>query len=195
MGGDRTNSCDVTRLLREIDDGDSSAREALWNAIYDDLRAIALHYMKSEGNGRTLQPTALVHEAWLRLVGPVDGWGNRAHFFGAVAIVMREILVDDARRRGRVKRGGGHRRVDGVSMDSHMATSHRDPGEVLAVNEAVEKLRRLNERQANGIVCRYYGGMTQQETADALGVSLRTVQADSKIAAAWLHRELTEQAG
>lgn len=184
----------VTNLLLAIDAGDDDARSALWDAIYGELRSIAVRHMNNEANGRTLQPTALVHEAWIRLVGPEEGWSNRAHFFGAAAKVMREILVDDARRRNRLKRGGDRRRVGGDVMDSHAAATDRAPSEVLAVNEAVEKLRQLSGRQADVIECRYFAGMTAPETAEALGVSLRTVQADSSLAAAWLRRELGDPA-
>ncbi|MCB9855371.1 MAG: sigma-70 family RNA polymerase sigma factor [Phycisphaerales bacterium] len=181
---------EVTRLLHRIDAGDVAAREALWDAIYRDLHNIAIRQMRNEANSRTLQPTALVHEAWVRLVGPDDGWSNRAHFFGAAARVMREILVDDARRRNRLKRGGDRRRIDGEALELQMAATDREPSEVLAVNEAIERLRQLNKRQADVVVCRYFAGMTAPETAEALGVSLRTVQADSTIAVAWLRREL-----
>ncbi len=182
---------EVTRLLNALDAGDDSARTVLWEAIYGELREIAVRHMQAEGNGRTLQPTALVHEAWIRLVGPDDGWQNRAHFFGAVAQVMREILVDDARRRGRLKRGGDRHRVGGDLESLQVTAASRDSAEILAVNEAIERLRRLSERQADIVVCRYFGGMTAKETAEALGVSLRTVQADSTIATAWLRRELS----
>jgi len=181
----------ITHLLRCIDSGDDTAREQLWDAIYSELHRIAVRYMRNERNGHTLQPTALVNEAWIRLVGPNDGWQNRAHFFGAVAQVMREILVDDARRYGRLKRGGDRHRVEGELDGLKLSAEPRDSAEILAVNEAVEKLRRLSGRQANIVICRYFGGMTAAETAAALGVSLRTVQADSTMAIAWLRRELS----
>ncbi|MCA9254310.1 MAG: sigma-70 family RNA polymerase sigma factor [Phycisphaerales bacterium] len=184
---------DVTRLLREAREGGIDARKTLWDAIYEELKAIATHHMRAEGNGRTIQATALVHEAWMRLVDPSEGWENRVHFFGAVAHVMREILVDDARRRVRLKRGGNRRRVDSNLVDLQITASSRDPIEVLAVNEAIEELRRLSERQADVIVCRYFAGMTVKETADSLGIASRTVQADSALAAAWLRRELGDQ--
>lgn len=182
----------VTHLLQAIDAGDSAARSALWEAIYDELRTIAICHMKNEALGRTIQATALVHEAWLRLVGPDDGWSSRAHFFGAVAKVMRDILVEDARRRSRLKRGGNRKRMSAELVESQTPVADRDPAEVLAVNDAVERLRAMSPRQADVIVCRYFAGMTTPETAEALGVSLRTVQADSALATAWLRRELGE---
>lgn len=187
----RTHNSQVTHLLQAIDAGDPAARSALWEAIYDELRRIAIRYMKKENAACTLQPTALVHEAWVRLVGPKDGWSNRAHFFGAVAKVMRDILVENARKRSRLKRGGGRRRVDGDIVILQKPITERDPAEIMAVDEAIERLRKLSARQANVIECRYFAGMTTKETAEALGVSLRVVTADSSIAAAWLRRELS----
>ena len=180
----------VTGLLRRSDAGDEGAQVALWYVIYPQLRAMASRHMRKEAKGRTLQPTAVVHEAWMRLVAPPGGWESRKHFFGAMAKVMRDVVVDDARKRKRVKRGGDQCRRSGDVVALQIPAARRDPAEILAVHEAVERLRALNTRQAEVVVFRYFASMTTEETAEALGVSQRTVVMDSKLALAWLRREL-----
>ena len=181
---------DITQLLHAAESGDDEARDEVWRAVYDELRAIAHREWWREKNGRTLQATALVHEVWVRLKCPNNGWASREQFLGFAANVMREIIADDAIRRVRLKRGGGRKRVDIDKVGFKMPAADREPAEIVAVHELIERLAKLNERQAKVIICRYFGGMTIDETAKALCIGARTVQADSAIAAAWLRKEL-----
>ncbi len=180
----------VTQLLDAVAQGGSEAVEKLWSAVYDELRRMAESRMAKELPGRTLQPTALVNEAYLRLVG--DGrvhWKNRRYFFAAAANAMRQILVDDARRRKRLKRGGGAKQ--GELLDWCPPAIEQDPGELLAINEAMEQLAQEEPRLAEVVGLRYFVGLTIDETAETLGVSPRTVDLDWRIARAWLHRALS----
>lgn len=181
----------VTQLLDAVAQGQPAAMEKLWSAVYDELRRMAETRMAKELPGRTLQATALVNEAYLRLVG--DGrvhWKNRRYFFAAAANAMRQILVDDARRRKRLKRGGGAKQ--GELLDWSPPAIEQDPGELLAINEAMEQLAQEEPRMAEVVGLRYFVGLTIDETAEALGVSARTVDLDWRIARAWLHRALSE---
>jgi len=160
-------------MLEAIDRGDRQASEDLLPLVYDELRRIAALRMAQENTGHTLQPTALVHEAWLQLVGEGDrSWKNRAHFFGAAADAMRRILVDNARRKSRLKRGGGLVRVELEDLEIPEPTPDED---ILRINEALEKLEQEDPEQARIVVLKFFGGLTNEEAAESLGLSVRTV--------------------
>jgi len=181
-------STDVTRLLRAWGEGDQAALDQLTPAIYAELRRRAHGYMKNERPGRTLQTTALANEAWLRLanVAAAD-WKDRAHFFAIAANVMRRILVDAARARGREKRGGSARRVD---LDEIPDISRRRDPELLAIDDALNTLAELDPRKAKVIELRFFGGLSVEETAEVLKVHEQTVLRDWRLARVWLIREI-----
>ncbi len=162
--------------------------------LYKELRQIAAQKMAGEAPGHTLQPTALVHEAWLRLAGPgkEPHWKNRAHFFGAAAEAMRRILVDSARRKQRVKRGGQRQRVD---VDELELPSPMPDEELLALDEALNKLGEFDPRAAEVVKLCFFVGLTQEEAANELGVSLATVERTWAFARAWLFREVQKGKG
>lgn len=180
---------EITRLLRAHRDGDRAAFDAVVPLVHEELRAIARRQLRKLRVGETLDTVALVNEAWLRLAGetPVP-WQDRAHFFGVAARVMRFLLVDHARARLAQKRGDGARPA---TLDPEAAAAAGDPETVLAVHRAVEDLSGFNPRLARVVECRFFGGMTEAETAEALGLSERSVQRDWKQARAWLHRALS----
>lgn len=181
---------EVTVLLRRFRGGEAAAADQLLRLVYQELRRIAGAFMRDERPGHTLQPTALVNEAWLRLADQtrVD-WRDRAHFFGVAAQIMRRVLVDHARARLAGKRGAGAAVVslDWIEIDS----GPRKLEEILAVDEALERLRRLDPQQAQIVEMHYFAGMTVKETAEVLGVSPRTVDREWALANAWLRRELS----
>lgn len=179
---------DTTRILREIRDGDESAAQRLVPLIYDDLRALAASYMRNEPADHTLQPTALVHEAFLRLVDTdrVE-WRTRAHFMAVAARTMRRILVDHARRRRAAKRGGGRK----VTLVEGLAFSEPRPFDLVALDEALIKLMGIDERQSSVVELRFFGGLAVEEIAEVLEVSTATVKRDWRFARAWLLRELS----
>ena len=164
---------DITLVLQAVGRGDKQASEDLLPLVYEELRRLAAARMAKETAGQTLQPTALVHEAWLQLVGEGGrNWQNRAHFFGAAADAMRRILIDNARRKAALKRGGGQSRVDIEDLQINAAT----PDEcVLLINEALEWLEAENPERARIVTLKFFGGLTNEEVAESLGVSLRTV--------------------
>jgi RNA polymerase sigma factor (TIGR02999 family) len=180
---------DVTQLLSSIDAGDSQAAGQLLPLVYDELRKLAAAKLAQEQPSQTLQATALVHEAWLRLVGTADQkiWNSRGHFFGAAAEAMRRILVDRARQKARLRHGGGWERVDLEHVN--LATEDGD-GTVLAVHDALEKFGRESPHKAEIVKLRYFTGMENQEIADALGISLSSVERSWAYARSWLHREM-----
>jgi len=179
---------DVTRILTAIEQGDSRATAELLPLVYEELRRIAAHKMARESAGHTLQATALVHEAWLRLVGASEqSWQNRAHFFGAAAEAMRRILVEHARRKQSLKRGGGGERVE--LNDSALVMS-APPEELLAVHEALDGLAAQDATAAELVKLRYFVGMTMEEAASAVGLSKRTAENLWTYARVWLHREI-----
>ena len=179
----------VTKLLHLVNENDHSAREELLNLVYQELHAIACEQMNREEPGRTLQPTALVNEAYCRLFGSENAiFENRRHFFSAAAKTMRDIRVDDARRRRRMKRGAGQP----CELVEDPPTFDQDPAEVLAIHEALEGLERKSVRKAEVVMLRYFAGMTIEECAAALEVSPRTVNTDWQFAKAWLHRVLSD---
>jgi len=184
---------DVTRLLAEHRDGREGALAELMPLVYDELRAVAARHMRRERDGHTLQPTALVNEAYMRLVDQtrVD-WQGRTHFLAVASTAMRRLLIDHARARGRDKRGGERVRVD---LDESVNVVEPDDEAVLAVHEALERLEALDARQARVVELRYFGGLGVDEVAEALGVSRRTVEAEWTHAKAWLQRELSRGGG
>jgi len=180
---------DVTRILEAAQQGDPTAADQLLPLVYDELRRLAAHRMANEAAGQTLQPTALVHEAWLRLVGNENQrWDGRAHFFAAAAEAMRRILIDRARRKHAARHGGGQQRVDVPDVD---LASPTDDDQLLAVSEALDKLAAQREVEAQVVKLRYFVGMTNDEAAEVLGISPRTARYYWTHARAWLFREIT----
>ena len=180
---------DVTRLLKEFRDGDKDAEARLVPLIYSELRHLAAYYMRGERHGHTLQPTALVHEAYFRLTGMrgVD-WQNRSHFFAVAAQLMRRILIDHARARRANKRGG---RWGEVSFDDAEGVSFSRPEELIALDEALNRLAALDVRQSRIVELRFFAGLTEEETGEVLGISARTVKRDWRVAKAWLYDQIS----
>lgn len=179
---------DVTRILQSIEAGDPKAAEELLPLVYQELRRLASHRMANEPPGQTLQPTALVHEAWLRLVGNENvKWNGRAHFFGAAAEAMRRILIDNARRKKALRHGGGQRRFDIQDVEISAATSD---DELLALNGALEKFAERDLQKAELVKLRYFAGLTIQEAAAALKISEPMAKRHWTYARAWLYREI-----
>lgn len=182
---------DVTRILNAIDRGDAGAADKLLPLVYDELRRLAARRLAHEQPGQTIQPTALVHEVYLRLVGAEEQqhWESRGHFFAAAAQAMRRILVENARRKKSLKRGGGLQRVE---VELEAIESGNDAGDLLALDEALTKLAAKDPRKAKLVELRFFSGLTMEQAASALGVSISTAQRDWIYARAWLHRELAE---
>jgi RNA polymerase sigma factor (TIGR02999 family) len=180
---------EVTRILDAIQKGDAAAAEELLPLVYEELRRLAGHKMAGEAPGHTLQATALVHEAWLRLAGSESqqGWQNRAHFFGSAAEAMRRILVDHARRKQSLKRGG---RAEREELHESVLVLTAPPDELLAVHEALDKLALEDATAAELVKLRYFVGMTMEEAASALGMPKRTAENLWTYARVWLHREI-----
>ena len=182
---------EVTRILDAIQQGDPQAAEELLPVVYEELRKLAAHKMANEPPGQTLQPTALVHEAWLRLVGSEHPkFEGRAHFFGAAAEAMRRILIDRARRKRAQRHGGGQQRVDFDAVEIASAT---EDDQLLAINEALDKFAALYQQKAELVKLRYFVGMTIEEAAQALGISEPTANRYWAYARAWLFREIGAQ--
>jgi RNA polymerase sigma factor (TIGR02999 family) len=181
----------VTTLLAAVRAGEPDALDRLLPLVYEELRRIARRQLRREQAGHTLSTTALVHEAYFRLVDQVSvGWGDRGHFYAVAAQAMRRILVDHARSRRTAKRGGDRRRIPLEMMELPV----EDRAELLvALDEALTRLSALDQRQARVVECRYFGGLTEEETAAALGVTARTVRRDWVKAKGWLYRELTAE--
>lgn len=179
---------DVTHLLEAIEQGNPKASEELLPLVYDELRKLAAHKMASERPGQTLQPTALVHEAWLRLVGDRAGeFENRAHFFGAAAEAMRRILVESARRKKRLKHGGEWERVD---LDAVELPLPMPDEELLALDEGLDRLATVDARAAEVVKLCFFVGLTQEQAAKEMGVSLATAERLWAFARAWLFKEV-----
>ena len=179
---------DLTRLLQAWSSGDQEALDSLMPLVYDELRRLAHRYMKSERAGHTLQTTALVNEAYLRLINVKDvSWQNRAHFFAISAQLMRRILVDFARSRHYAKRGGGAQRV---SLDEALLVPDQSYEDVLALDEALHSLGSIDERKSRVVEMRFFGGLSVEETAEVLNVSPETVLRDWRLAKAWLVKQL-----
>ena len=188
----RDSASQVTQLLVRWREGDRKALEELMPLVYDELRRLARYYLSRERSDHTLQSTALVHEAYLRLAGEnAPQWQNRAHFFGIAAHIMRQILVEHARARGATKRGGERRRI---TLDEGVAAAKARDVDLLALDEALERLAAINARHAHIVELRFFAGLSNEETAAALGVSAATVKRAWAVARSWLFRELSASA-
>ena len=184
---------DVTRILDSIRAGDEKAGEDLLPLVYEELRKLAAHKMAGEQPGQTLQPTALVHEAWLRLVGDGgESFQNRGHFFAAAAEAMRRILIERARQKKSLKRGAGAERVNLDELELAVAA---DDDTLLLVDEALAKLAQEDADSAAFIKLRFFAGLTNDEAAQALGIPERTARRHWSFARAWLYREIRRQQG
>lgn len=182
---------EVTNILEAIQRGDTDAADQLMPLVYDELRRLAAAKMAHEAPGQTLQPTALVHEAWLRLIGNESPrWENRAHFFGAAAEAMRRILIDNARRKHALRHGGGQQRIP---LDDVDLASAAEDEQLLAVHEALDKLAAQDKVKAELVKLRYFVGMTIAEAAEVLGISEPTAKRYWAYARAWLYREISAE--
>ena len=183
---------DVTRILVAIEQGDVRAVDKLLPLVYQELRQLAAQKMSQEAPGQTLQATALVHEAYIRLIGAEDqNWSNRRHFFTAAAEAMRRILIENARRKQRLKHGGGRKRVElekaALMSDGDMATD-----ELIALDEALEKLSDEDKVSAELIKLRFFAGLTMEQAANILGIPRRTADRNWAYARAWLYKEVSK---
>jgi len=188
LGFDSTSN--VTGLLRAWSAGDAGALERLVPILHGELKRIASRHMARERKDHTLQPTALVNEAFLRLVDQTVDWRNRAQFFGIAARLMRQILVDHARHRGRAKRGGEQVQV---ALDEALDVAQTRDADLVALDEALTALAQFDPQQSRVVELRYFGGLTIAETAEVLGVSDSTVEREWNLARAWLLRELSKE--
>jgi len=183
-------SKNITLLLQQLRRGNQEVVSQLVPLLYDELRRLASYYLRRERPNHTLQPTALVNEAYLRLVDQTDvEWKNRSHFFGIAAQQMRRILVDYSRSHQAAKRGGAAAKI---SLDEAMIVSKENPGEVLIVDETLSRLAAFDPQQAKIVELRVFGGLTVEEVAEALGISPATVKRDWTVARAWLTREMNQ---
>ena len=185
---------EVTRILSAIEAGDPQAAEQLLPLVYDELRRLAAQRLAGEGPGHTLQPTALVHEAYLKLVGadPQQPWNGRVHFFAAAAEAMRRILIDHARRKHRARRGGGKKRVELGDMDDiEMVAERGRADDLLALDEALTQLAVADPRRAELVRLRYFAGLTLEQAAELLGISRATADRHWAFARAWLFDAMT----
>lgn len=189
------NADDLTGLLMEWGQGDKAALDRLTPLVYEEIRRIAHRYVQREREGQTLQTTALVNEAYLRLAGSANiAWQNREHFYAVTAQVMRRILIDHARRRQYVKHGGETQRVAfEVAVSEAGVMSQPRAAELLALDEALDELARLDPRKSRVVELRYFGGLSLEETAKVLDVSLMTVRRDWRAAKAWLFRRMRDE--
>lgn len=181
----------VTRLLIELTEGKQVAADALLPLIYDELRSLAANYLRRERPDHTLQPTALVHEAYLRLIDQTHvNWQNRAHFFGVAAQMMRRILIDHARAHGAGKRGHDFQKI---SLDENIDKAAERSAELLALDDALNALAEVDEQKSRIVEMRYFGGLSFEETAEVLGVSAVTVKRHWRMAKAWLYGQMQKQ--
>jgi RNA polymerase sigma factor (TIGR02999 family) len=182
---------EVTQLLNALENGDPHAADQLLPLVYDELRRLAAHKLTQEKPGQTLQATALVHEAYLRLVGsdPAQPWHSRGHFCAAAAEAMRRILVENARRKAAAKRGGGQHRV---AFDETAPVAEEPPEQLLALDEALAELEQHDAQAARLVKLRYFAGLTHQQAAEVLGVTRRAADRLWALARAWLHQRLQE---
>lgn len=182
-----TPGSDVTRLLRAWREGNERALDSLLPLVYEELRAIASASFRGERAGHTLQPTALVHEAYVRLAAADVDWNDRAHFFAIAARTMRRLLVDHAREHGAAKRGGDWIRT---TLATGLDLAGGPPLEILELDEALDRFARQDARAASAVELHYFGGLSHEETAGVLGISPATVDRDLRLARAWLRRAL-----
>lgn len=176
----------VTMLLQQWRDGDQAALDALTPIVYDELRRLAASYLRRERDGHTLQPTALLHEAYVKLANQQDkDWKSRAHFFGVAAHLMRQILVDHARGRNREKRGAGMAKVQ---LNEALDASQERPEILVQLDDALNELAKFDERKSKVVEMRFFAGMSVEETAEALSISVATVGREQRMAEAWLGR-------
>jgi RNA polymerase sigma-70 factor (ECF subfamily) len=181
---------EVTRLLVDLREGKKEAESQLLTLLYDELRRLAASYMRRERPDHTLQPTALVNEAYLCMVEQrQQNWGNRAHFMSVCAHIMRQILVDHARKRDADKRGGGD---PPLPLDESILSATLRPVELVALDEALSQLETFDPRQSRVVELRFFGGMTEEEISHVLGISVRTIKRDWNVARAWLYSEMTK---
>ena len=182
---------DVTQILTAIAGGDRMAADELLTIVYEELRLLAAQLLRREKPGQTLQATAIVHEAYMRLVGSGKGqWEGRRHFFGAAAEAMRRILVENARRKKSLKHGGDRRRMD-IDLDAAGLVRQRDSDDLIALDEALTKLSQHRQAEAELVKLRFFAGLTAEEAARALEISLTTAKRHWRYARAWLYRELS----
>jgi len=177
----------VTQLLADWQSGNRAALDELTPIIYEEMHRLARRYMRGEAAGHTLQATALVNEAYLRLIGSEQPWKNRAHFLGVAAQMMRRVLVDHARARGSAKRGAD---VSHVDIDEATIVTHDNDEVVLGLDDALNKLAKFDERKSKLIELRFFGGLTYEETAEVLSISTTTLDRELRLAKAWLKQEL-----
>ena len=185
-----TPNGEITRLLAELEDRKEDATSRLFELLYHELRRIAQHHFANERADHSLQATALVHEAYMRLVGTTGHWQNRAHFYGVASGVMRRILVDHARAKRAAKRPDSHQRV---VLEEALAITDEQLENVIYIDQALSRLALIDIRQSRIVELRYFSGLTAEETAEVLGVSLNTVKRDWSVAKAWLYGELTRE--
>ncbi len=179
----------ITKILFELKNGEQHALDELLPLVYDELRRLANSYLKKERSNHTLQPTALVHEAYLRLIGQNEiEWQNRAHFFGISARLMREILIEYARMKDRQKRGGEFKTQ--IALDDAVSFSSQKELDIIVVDEALTKLEKLDERQARIVEMKFFGGLTVEEIAEVLGISAATVKREWSTAKLLLYKML-----
>ncbi|HEU4389143.1 MAG TPA: sigma-70 family RNA polymerase sigma factor [Blastocatellia bacterium] len=182
------STSEVTRLLKDWGSGDSAALDRLMPIVYGELRAVAARYLRRERQDHTLQPTALVNEAYLRLIDQKHvTWQNRAHFVGVAAQMMRRILVDHAKSHNRAKRGGGGQKI---SLDEAMHVSDERANDLVELDEALTALAAFDERKSGVVELRYFGGLSVEETAVVLKISVKTVARDWTLARAWLYAHI-----
>jgi len=188
----RTHQHQITQLLAEWSDGNQSALDKLYPLVYEELHRLARRYMSRERKGHTLQTTALINEAYVRLVDQRNvHWANRSHFFAISAQIMRRILIDHARRHAYAKRGGGAQQV---SLEEVAVVAREQSSEILRLDEALKILAKMDPRRCHVVELRYFGGLSNEEIAGVLKVSENTVTRDWNLARAWLHQQLTGSA-
>ncbi len=185
-----TAANEVTTILAAIRCGDAKATDQLLPVVYDRLRRLAQQMMAREKAGQTLQATALVHEAYLRLLGDEPDWDDRRHFYAAAAQAMRRILVERARRRNRIKHGGGRKRVD---LDDASVVAEAESVDLVALDEVLRRLEKEEPRAARVVMMRFYAGLSEADAAEALDISVRTVWRDWNYAKAWLRDAMVEK--